>query len=138
MFGLKLTDTKRPLIAETRRKSARDVVIDGICHQIQLLKNPSYTVARTRYVKDVDGSHSRQMTSRPPKPWYWTGDGKMFVQIRYGSSQVVMLDGKPTIECGKDVASVIKALEAVRGGIEKGLLDDAITDAKARSRRKKD
>lgn len=137
MFGLKLTDQKRPLIAETRRKSARDVVIQGICHQIELLKNTAYTVERTRYVKD-DSGYSRQMTSRPPKPWFWDVGGKMFVQIRYGSSQVVLLDNKPTIECGKDNASVIKALEAVKNGIEKGLLDTAIEEAKARSRRKKD
>lgn len=137
MFGLKLTDQKRPLIAETRRKSSRDVVIDGIHHQIELLKNPKYSVERTRYVKG-DSGYSRQMTSRPPKPWFWESAGKMFLQIKYGSSQVVMLEGKPTIECGKDAASAIKALEAVKAGVEKGLLDDAINYAKASSRRKKD
>lgn len=135
MLGLKLTDQKRPLIAETRRKSARDVVIDGIHHQIELLKNPGYTVERTRYVK-TDSGYSRQMTSRPPKPWFWESAGKVFLQIKYGSSQVVLLDGKPTIEC-KDTASVIKALETIKGGIEKGMLDAAIEDAKARSRRSK-
>ncbi|MBR9972052.1 hypothetical protein [Magnetospirillum sulfuroxidans] len=137
MFGLKLVDTKKPLIAETRRKSPREVVLEGIGHQLELLKNPKYTVERTRYVKGDDG-YGRQMTSRPPKPWFWEFEGKMFLQIKYGSSQVVMLNGKPTIECGKDIASVIKALEAVKSGIEKGVLDDAINEAKARSHRKKD
>lgn len=135
MFGLKLVEMKKPLVSETRRKSSRDVVLDGIGNQIELLKNPAFTVERTRYTKGESG-YSRQMTSRPPKPWFWETGGKLFVQIKYGSSQVVLLDGKPTVEC-KDAASVIKALETIKGGIEKGMLDAAIEDAKARSRRKK-
>ncbi|MCR6631386.1 MAG: hypothetical protein NVV74_15810 [Magnetospirillum sp.] len=124
------------MVAEVRRKSPRMVVLEGISHQLALLRNPSYTFERVRYVKGESG-YSRQMTSRPPKPWFWEANGKVFVQIRYGSSQIVALDGKPTVEC-KDTTSAIKALETIKAGIEKGLLDEAINAAKERTRRMKD
>lgn len=138
MFGLKLSDAKRPLVSETRKKSANDIVLEGIQHQIGLLNNPNYTVERTRYVRGADDGYSRQQVSRPPKSWYWTdSSGVMNVQVRYGSSQIVSLDGKPTIVAGKDTGSLVRVLETVAKAIREGKLDNEIAAAKAKSRRKK-
>ncbi len=137
MLGLKLSDAKRPLVSETRRKSPNEVVLEGIQHQIGLLKNPDYTVERTRYVRADDG-FTRQQVRRPPKPWFWTDTTDvMHVQVRYGSSQIVHLDGRPTIDCSKDAGSVIKALETIGKAIREGKLDKEIAAAKEKSRRQK-
>lgn len=138
MFGLKLSDTKRPLVSETRKKSPNEVVLEGIQHQIELLKNPSYVVERTRYVRGAADGYARQQVSRPPKAWFWAdSSGTMNVQVRYGSSQIVLLDSKPTIVAGKDTGSLVRVLETVAKAIREGKLDNEIAAAKAKSRRQK-
>lgn len=139
MLNLKLTDAKRPLVAETRKKSGRDVVLDGIQHQIALMNDPNYKVERTRYTKDEQGSYCRKAVAAPPKPWWWkTGDGTMMVQIKYGSSTVVELEpGKPTIVAGKAAKDVIAVLTQVADAVKAGKLDAQIDAAKGKAKRSK-
>jgi hypothetical protein len=141
MLNFKLTDTKRPLVSETRRKTAREVVLDGITHQIGLLSDANYKVERTRYVKNGDGGPSRKSVSAPPKPWWWqAGDGTMLTQIKYGHGTAVEIEpGKPTIIAGKSSKDVIKVLEQVREAVVAGHLDIQIeaAQAKAKLRRNK-
>jgi len=136
VLNLKLTDAKRPLVAETRRKSGRDVVLDGIMHQIELVKNPAFTVERSRYIKSESGS-SRQTIARPPKPWFWkSGDGTMLVQVKYGHSAVVEIEpSKPTIVAGKSDKDLIGVLEQVASAVKAGSLDSQIDMAKAKAKR---
>lgn len=138
MLNLKLTDTRRPLIAETRRKSGREVVLDALQHQIALLNDPNYTVERVRYAKGADG-YSRKPVAAPPKPWWWTAsDSTKMVQIKYGSSSIVEIEpGKPTIVVGKTDKDVIKVLEQVADAIKAGALDAQIDAAKAKAKRGK-
>lgn len=139
VLNLKLTDAKRPLVAETRRKTGREVVIDGIQHQIALLNDSTYKVERVRYAKDGDGNYSRKAVAAPPKPWWWTaGDGSKMVQIKYGSSTIVEIEaGKPTIVCGKTDKDVIKVLEQVAEAVKAGKLDAQIDTAKTKAQRSK-
>lgn len=139
MLGLKLSDAKRPLVSDTRKKTAREVVLDGIGHQIAALSTDGYTVTRTRCVRDAEGKHSRASVSAPPKPWWWQdADGTYLCQIKYGSSQVIEIEaGKGTIVCGKDTASVSKVLGTIKGAVEKGMLDTQIDAARAKTRRTK-
>lgn len=139
VLNFKFTDAKRPLVAETRRKTGREVVIDGIQHQIALLNDSTYKVERTRYAKDADGNYVRKAVAAPPKPWWWTaGDGTHMVQIKYGSSTVVELEpGKPTIVCGKTDQDVIKVLEQVVDAVKAGKLHAQIETAKGKAKRSK-
>lgn len=139
MSNYKLTTETRPLVSETRKKSAREIVLEGIGHQIALLKDPGYKVERVRYAKDDEGNYSRKIISAPPRAWWWKADdGNLRVQIRYGSSQVVELEaGKPTIIGGKSEAELIKVLEQIATDIGAGKLDAAIDAAKERAKRSK-
>lgn len=139
MLNLKLTDAKRPLVAETRKKSGRDVVLDGIQNQLGLLNNSEFKVERVRYAKDAEGNYTRKSVAAPPKPWWWkTGDGTIMVQIKYGSSTVVELEpGKPTIVAGKAAKDVIAVLTQVADAVKAGKLDAQIDLAKAKAKRSK-
>jgi hypothetical protein len=136
MLNLKLTSEKRPLVVETRRKSGRDVVLDGISHQIELIKNPNYCVERTRYVRGETGT-SRQVVARPPKPWFWVGaDGTKLVQVKYGHSAVVEIEpAKPTIVAGKTEKDLIGVLEQVANAVKAGSLDAQIDIAKEKAKK---
>jgi len=139
MLNLKLSDAKRPLVAETRRKTGRDVVLDGIMHQIELVKNPAYTVERSRYIKGETGSF-RQTIARPPKPWFWSAaDGTKLVQVKYGHSAVVEIEpAKPTIVAGKTEKDLIGVLEQVASAVKAGNLDSQIDAAKAKAKRNRE
>lgn len=139
MLNLKLTDAKRPLVAETRKKSGRDVVLDGIQNQLGLLNDSEFKVERVRYAKDAEGNYTRKAVAAPPKPWWWkSGDGTMMVQIKYGSSTVVELEpGKPTIIAGKAVKDVAGILSQIADAVKVGKLDAQIDAAKAKAKRNK-
>ena len=139
VLNFKFTDAKRPLVSETRRKTGREVVIDGIQHQIALLNDSTYKVERTRYAKDADGNYVRKAVAAPPKPWWWVaGDGTHMVQIKYGSSTVVELEsGKPTIVAGKTNKDVITVLTQVVDAVKAGKLDAQIETAKGKAQRSK-
>ncbi len=126
VLNLKLTDAKRPLVSETRRKSAREVVLDGIQNQIALLSDSNSQVRKT--------------VAAPPKPWWWVAnDGTHMVQVRYGSSTVVELEaGKPTIVAGKNTGDLVSVLSQVADAVKGGKLDHQIDAAKAKAKRRKE
>lgn len=137
MLNLKLSDARRPLVSEIRRKSARDVVLDGIQHQIALLTDKTYKVERTRYIKDAEGNSTRKVVAAPPKPWFWrTADGTIMVQIRYGHAVVVELEpSKPTIITGKSEKDAVSVLTQVVEAVKSGKLDPQIEAAKAKAKK---
>ncbi|CUW39893.1 conserved protein of unknown function [Magnetospirillum sp. XM-1] len=136
MLNLKLSDASRPLIAETRKKSAREVVLDGIGHQIGLLTDKAYTVERTRYSKNADGTSCRKVVAAPPKPWFWRAtDGTIMVQVKYGHAVVVEIEpGKPTIIAGKSEKDAVSVLAQVVEAVKSGKLDPQIEAAKAKAK----
>ncbi len=137
MFNLKLSDAKRPLVSETRRKSPRAVVLEGLQQQIELLKNPSLQVERQRYIKGDDGSLDKTTVMAKPRPWWWRGDdGVTYLQVRYGSSHIVEIEpGKPTIIVGKE-GDLKKVLDTLMAAVTDGKLDEQISAAKEKAKRK--
>jgi len=138
MLGLKLSDAKRPLVTEARKKTPSEVVLAGIRDQIGLLKDSNFTTVRTKYVRDGDSSVKKEVVTKP-KSWFWKGDDGVFcVQIRYGSSHVVPLDpSKPTIIAGKNPQDVIKVLETVAEAVKSGKLEGPISTVAERAKRRK-
>lgn len=139
VLNLKLTDARRPLVAETRKKTGREVVLEGITHQVALLNDPGYKVERTRYSKDEQGAYSRKSIAAAPKPWWWkAADGTMMVQVKYGSSTIVEIEpGKPTIITGKTEKEVIAVLSQITEVVKAGKLDTQIEAAKVKAKRSK-
>lgn len=138
VLNLKLTDARRPLVAETRKKTGREVVLEGITHQVALLNDPGYKVERTRYAKDEAGNYTRKSIAAAPKPWWWkAADGTHMVQVKYGSSTVVELEpGKPTVVCGTE-KELVAVLGQITEAVKAGKLDTQIEAAKAKAKRSK-
>jgi hypothetical protein len=138
LSSLKLSDVHRPTSVERRQKGMREVVLEGITHQIALIqaseKGQPYTVEREKYIKD--GDHSVKTTVKStPKPWWWQQDGSVFLQVKYGSKTVQVAADKPTIEAGKTLKDAVKVLEVLKQAVEAGELDAAIAQAKEASKR---
>ena len=61
--------------------------------------------------------------------WFWQdGDGRYFLSIRYGRSEVELAKGMFSIECA-DIAAVGDALKEVRAMVLKGKLDEGLQKA---------
>lgn len=142
MLNLKFSTEKKVLVSEARKKTPRQVVLDGIGHQVELLKNPNFTVERVRYRrKGAEGESTRQSISRPPQAWFWksaAGDN-LLMEIRYGRTVVeIQGDGKPsTIVAGKAPADAIKLLEQVSAAVTAGELDGPLEAAKAKAKHRR-
>lgn len=139
-LNFKLTNTPRPTAVEKRSKSPRQVVQDGISTQIALIKDPDFSIPKTRYVKVIeDGQEKsvRKNVTSKPRPWFWLADdGQYLLQIRYGSSIVIELEkGNPTIITGKTTTDVQRVLEQIVKAVEAGELDDQIKMAKQKAKR---
>ena len=135
MLNLKLTADRRPLVSETRRKSGREIILDGIRQQICLLSDAAYKVERIRYVKDETGKSIRTVITAPPKPWWWNANGSLLVQIKYGHASVVEIEpGKPTVVAGKSQKDVISVLTEISKAVQDGHLDAQIAAAKEKAR----
>ncbi|WP_148207391.1 hypothetical protein [Paramagnetospirillum magneticum] len=143
MLQLKFSDEKKILVSEARKKTPRQVVLDGIQNQVELLKNPGFTVERVRYSKGAENGNTRQSISRPPQAWFWksANDGTLLLEIRYGRT-VVELQGQGmanTVIAGKTNADAIKVLEQIATAVKAGELDEPLEAAriKAKHRRHK-
>ena len=135
MLNLKLTADRRPLVSETRRKSGREIILDGIRQQIGLLSDAAYKVERIRYAKDETGKSIRKVVAAPPKPWWWNANGNLLVQIKYGHASVVEIEpGKPTVVAGKSQKDVISVLTEISKAVQDGHLDAQIAAAKEKAR----
>lgn len=138
MVALKFCSVMPKKVADTRRRSPTDILLDALGHQIALLKDPSHTVERVRYQKTDDG-YVRAAVAKPPRKWWFKGDdGQLYVQLHLGSSTVIELEaGKPTLACGKTEKDVTVVLEQVQSMIRDGKFADALAQAHAKMKRKK-
>ncbi len=141
MLQLKFSDEKKVLVSEARKKSPRQVVLDGIHNQVELLKNPNFTVERIRYSKNGENGNTRQNISRPPQAWFWrsANDGTLLMEIRYGRTVVELQgDGKPnSIIAGKTPADAIKVLEQISAAVKAGELDTQLEAAKIKAKHRR-
>jgi len=141
MLNLKFSSEKKVLVSEARKKTPRQVVLDGIGFQVELLKNPNFTVERVRYRKNAVDGNTRQSISRPPQPWFWksaTSDN-LLMEIRYGRTPVeIQGEGKPhSIIAGKTPADAIKVLEQIAAAVTAGELDGPLAAAKAKAKHRR-
>jgi len=138
----KFSTKKKPLAVETRLKSGRKIMIDGIKNQIKAIEDPEFSILRNRYHdhKNEDGTVTRkksQVAVRPRKWWWMDDDGTYYLELRYGASTTFEPEpGKSSIVCGDTIEGVLLALRNAQHYVEKGFWDEQIANYKERSRRR--
>jgi hypothetical protein len=60
------------------------------------------------------GEYAKAVVSRRPRAWFWiANDGKVYINLRYGSRAIEIAKGKSAIEVGerRQLVPVIEALK---------------------------
>ena len=133
--NLKVVAAKRPqqqpAIVQRRNK-----LINRLHDQLELAKAESegreYLKARRRHVKNpVTGEYAEAVVSRKPRAWYWTADdGKVYINLRYGTKILELAKGKSAIEVG-EMKQLVPTVEALKRAVAAGELDVQIDAAGA-------
>ncbi len=137
--ALKLTTAKKaryaPPILVRRRKLA-----SKLWEQIQLAKShvqgTPFTVTKFESVVDrTTGLRKQVELPKRLKAWWFVNEqGKLCVNIRYGTQVIELAKGKYSIEV-TDEQALIAALETVKQAVETGELDAQINAASEQARR---
>lgn len=125
--NLKLTNAKRPVAMPTvlvrRHKLIKKL------HEQQMLAEAvaagkTYTATRLKNVADTDTGLTKTVeVPRRVRAWWWTADdGKICLNVKYGSSCLQIAKGKFTIEAGS-IEGVIETLRTLKKSTEAGELD---------------
>ncbi|MGV1017809.1 MAG: DUF6641 family protein [Fluviibacter phosphoraccumulans] len=128
--NLKLTNAKRPqamsAVVIRRHKLMKKL------HEQQMLAEAiaagkTYTATRLKNVVDTDTGLTKTIeVPRRVRAWWWTGeDGKICLNVKYGSSCLQIAKGKFAIEAGS-IEGVIEALQTLKRATEAGELDGQI------------
>lgn len=115
-------------ISKDPTTNRRHKLIVQLEQQRELAANPSYVVARQKWVTQENGSKTLINVPKRVKRW-WSIDaaGNCFFVVRYGSKVLALQEGKAAIVCTKDTLSnVIQTLiDAVAAGEMDTLIDAA-------------
>lgn len=131
--NLKLVATKRPsaLPAIVQRRFR---LIAKIWEQTELAKaqqaGTTFEPVRFRSIKDPATGERRNVESakRVRAWWFSAENGKLCIQVRYGTKVLELAKGKTAIEVGS-IDSLIPTLEALKAAVAAGELDSQIEAA---------
>ena len=131
--NLKVVAAKRPeqqpAIVKRRNK-----LKSQLHDQLELAQAESegreYLKARRRHVKNaVTGENTEAMVSRKPRAWYWTADdGKIYLNLRYGTRVLELAKGKSAIEVGER-GLLVPTIEALKQAVAAGEVDTQLIAA---------
>jgi hypothetical protein len=137
LAALKLTNTRKPAhqpaIVQQRNKLAK-----RIWEQMELAKaqNSGDTFASKR-LKTVTGSDGIRRTvevAKRVKPWWFVADnGKVCVNVRYGSKLIELAKGKTAVEVA-NAEDLIQTLDLIKSAVTNGELDPQIEAASGQLR----
>lgn len=133
LLNLKLVTTKRPSGLPTVVQR-RNRLITKIWEQMQLAKaqqeGKTFSPITIRSVKNAEtGSRNAIEVTKRIRPWWWTADnGKICVNVKYGSKVLELAKGKTAVEVGT-MAELVSVLEALKAAITAGELDSQIDAA---------
>jgi len=126
---LKLTNTRKPTqqpaIVQQRTKLAK-----RIWEQIELAKaqqsGDTFASKRLKTVIGTDGVKRTVEVAKRVKPWWFVADnGKLCLNIRYGSKVIELAKDKTAIEIA-DTAELVGTLDVVKAAVMGGELDAQI------------
>ena len=127
---LKLTNAKRPqampAVLVRRHKLMKKL------HEQQMLaeavaSGKTYAATRLKNVTDIETGLTKTVeVPRRVRAWWWTADdGKVCMNVKYGSSCLQIAKGKFAIEADS-IEGVIEALQTLKRATEAGELDSQI------------
>jgi hypothetical protein len=133
--GLKLVAAKRPqnaspIVQRRNKLSAR------LWEQIELARasaeGKTFAPVRLRSLKDkLTGERKTVEAAKRVKQWWFTAEnGRVCLQVRYGTRVLELARGKNSIEVGSGT-ELLAVLETVKKSVELGELDTQIEAASA-------
>jgi len=133
--GLKLVAAKRP-IAASPIVLRRNKLANQLWEQIELARasaeGKTFAPIRMRNVKDkVTGERRTVEAAKRIKQWWFVAEnGRVCLQVRYGTRVLELAKGKNSIEVGSGT-ELLAVLETVKKSVELGELDTQIEAASA-------
>jgi hypothetical protein len=133
LTALKLVTAKRPQSASPLVQR-RNKLSNQLWEQIELARasadGKTYAPTRLRTVKDkLTGARTTVEVAKNIKRWWFVADnGKVCLQVRYGTRVLELAKGKNSIEIA-DGAELLSVLEIVKRSVESGELDAQIETA---------
>ena len=133
--GLKLVAAKRP-IAASPIVLRRNKLANQLWEQIELARasaeGKTFAPIRMRNVKDkLTGERRTVEAAKRIKQWWFVADnGRVCLQVRYGTRVLELAKGKNSIEVGSG-SELLAVLETVKKSVELGELDTQIEAASA-------
>lgn len=112
----------------------RNKISDRLWEQIQLATaqqtGTEFAPVRTRSYKDTETGIRKQITAaKRVKQWWFTADnGKLIVNVRYGTRLIELAKGKTAVEVASK-ADLVPTLELIKQAVEAGELDVQIAAA---------
>ncbi len=133
--GLKLVAAKRPQAASPI-VLRRNKLANQLWEQIELARaraeGKTFAPIRMRNVKDkLTGERRTVEAAKRIKQWWFVADnGRVCLQVRYGTRVLELAKGKNSIEVGSGT-ELLSVLETVKKSVELGELDTQIEAASA-------
>jgi hypothetical protein len=133
--GLKLVAAKRPQAA-TPIVQRRNKLSNQLWEQIELARasaeGKTFAPVRLRIVKDkLTGERKTIEAAKRVKQWWFVAEnGRVCLQVRYGTRVMELAKGKNSIEVGTST-ELLAVLETVKKSVELGELDAQIEAASA-------
>jgi hypothetical protein len=130
LANLKLVSAKRP-VQLAPIVFRRNKLSNYIWEQLELAranaegKNFIPTRLRTLVNKETGGKSIVEQPKRVKQAWFVAENGKVCLQLRYGTRVIDLAKGKNSIEVGSG-AELIAVLETVKKAVEAGELDSQI------------
>jgi hypothetical protein len=137
LASLKLSASKKPInqpaIVQQRTKLAK-----RIWEQVELCKAQStgntFAPTRLKSYRDLEGVRKTISAPKRVKPWWFVAnDGKLCLNIRYGSKVIELSKGKTAIELANQ-DDLLKALDIIKNAVLSGELDSQIEQASGQLR----
>jgi len=131
--NLKFIAAKRPTQL-TSIQVRRNKLSNRLWSQIQLAtalqKGENYTEKKFRTVKDRHTGESRsvELNKRVRQMWFVGENGRVCLQVKYGSKVIEFAKGKNAIEVGS-ADELIVALTTLKTAVETGELDSQLNTA---------
>lgn len=130
LSNLKLTNAKRPMampVVQIRRNK----LLKKLHEQIQLAEaqqaGDTYTAKRLKNVRDAETGLTKTIeVNKRVRAWWWIGDdGKLCLNVKYGSNTVELGKGKYAIALAS-ASDIVPVLNTLKEAVEAGELDSQI------------
>lgn len=141
LAGLKFTTATKPTKADQSQRSPRDVVLEFLRDQVEILKadmsGKEYVVLRTRFAKDETGKSIKKTVNVTPRRSFFQVGDEWLASVKYGNVIIELEPGNPSFVCGSKLDDVIRTFELIRKAVEAGECDAQINAAAEKAKRKK-